>query len=222
MSVHDENNATVYICKYCKKYFTDHQPKEEIEKHKSGECLKVTTKSPLYIWDEKPKSYCRLCNKEDSNIYFKASGLCDECEEKHRKNNYRISWEEYALKLAFVAAERSIDPWLKVGCCLLRHDNSIAGLGYNGEPAGMTIDWTNRDERRKRVIHAETNATRYIKPGEVYLSATTIAPCSNCVKILKSYGITKIVYKDVYKEDTFGLELAKEFKMELVKLDIIL
>lgn len=131
----------------------------------------------------------------------------------------RPSWKEYALKLAFVAAERSADPWKKVGCCILRHDNSIASLGYNGEPKGQTIDWSDRDERRKRVIHAECNATRYIKPGECYLCATTIAPCQNCVKLLASYQISVIVFKDIYKEDTFGLELAKEFGMEVIQID---
>lgn len=134
------------------------------------------------------------------------------------KEEKRLSWEEYALKLAFVAAERSRDPWIKVGCCLLRHDNSIASLGYNGEPSGIEIDWSDRDERRKRVIHAECNATKYIKPGEVYLSATTLAPCSNCVKLLKSYGVEIIVYSDIYKGDTFGLELAEEFGIKAIQI----
>ena len=133
----------------------------------------------------------------------------------------RLTWEEYALKLAFVAAERSKDPWKKVGCCLLRHDNSVASLGYNGEPSGISIDWTNRDERRKRVIHAESNAVRYIKPGEIYLSATTLAPCSNCIKTLKSYGVKSIVFSEKYEEDEFGLILAKEFNMEIIQIKIL-
>lgn len=131
----------------------------------------------------------------------------------------RPSWKEYALKLAFVAAERSADPWKKVGACLLRYDNSVASLGYNGCPSGTDIDWSNRDERRKRVIHAEQNATRYIKPGEVYLCATTISPCGNCVKLLASYGVKLIIFNELYKEDTFGLELAKEFGMEVIQID---
>ena len=62
----------------------------------------------------------------------------------------RLDWEEYALELARVAALRSEDPFMKVGACVLRHDNSVAGLGYNGAPPGIEIDWSNRDERRKR------------------------------------------------------------------------
>ena len=78
----------------------------------------------------------------------------------------RIDWKAYALKLAIVASERSEDKHHKVGACVLRHDNSVGGLGYNGAPSGVNIDWDNRDERRKRVVHAEVNALRYVKPNE--------------------------------------------------------
>ena len=72
----------------------------------------------------------------------------------------RIDWHTYALKLALVASERSEDPYVKVGACVLRLDNSVAGLGYNGAPPEVDIYWHDRDERRKRVIHAEVNALR--------------------------------------------------------------
>lgn len=38
MSCHDENNAIVYKCKNCNKYYTDHYTKEEIEEHHNGKC----------------------------------------------------------------------------------------------------------------------------------------------------------------------------------------
>ena len=60
----------------------------------------------------------------------------------------RLDWQEYALELARVASLRSEDPFMKVGACVLRHDNSVAGLGYNGAPPGIEINWENRDERR--------------------------------------------------------------------------
>lgn len=78
----------------------------------------------------------------------------------------RLTWAEYALAMADVARLRSEDPYVKVGACVLRHDHSVAGVGYNGAPPGVEIDWSDRDERRKRVIHAETNALRYVSPGK--------------------------------------------------------
>jgi dCMP deaminase len=126
-----------------------------------------------------------------------------------------ITWEEYALNLALEAAKKSKDPYVKVGCCLLRHDNSVASLGYNGFPAKMKEDWSDRDRRRQYVIHSEQNALRYIEPNECYLAAVTLLPCNDCLKSLASYGIKKIVYKDVYKHDPSTLELAKDFGVEL-------
>lgn len=129
-----------------------------------------------------------------------------------------MTWERYAYNLAVVAAQKSKDPYIKVGCCLLRNDNSVASLGYNGFPAGMQEEWSNRDERRKYVVHSEINALRYVKPNECYLIATTLLPCNDCLKSLASYGIKKIVYGEVYKQDPSTLELAKKFGIELVNI----
>ncbi len=128
----------------------------------------------------------------------------------------RLTWEEYALALAKVASLRSEDPYKKVGTCVLRHDKSIGGIGYNGAPRGIEIDWSNRDERRKRVIHSEINALAYCKPGEVWLLACTLLPCHSCLQTIRAYGITKVVYEEVYQQDDFALILAKEYKMELL------
>ena len=123
----------------------------------------------------------------------------------------RLSWEEYALELAWVASQRSEDPYLKVGACVLRHDNSVASLGYNGAPMGVEIDWSNRDERRKRVVHAEINALRYVKPHEAKLIAVTHLPCNDCLKSIASYGISTVVFREIYDKDRSSLELCKEF-----------
>lgn len=130
----------------------------------------------------------------------------------------RISWEEYALRLAEVASLRSEDPKTKVGCVLLRKDNTIASIGYNGAPAGIEIDWNNREEKHKRVIHSEINALRMIRPDECYLAAVTHTPCNDCLKSLAAYGIKKIVYRTIYKQATGfdAHQIAKDFKIELL------
>jgi dCMP deaminase len=129
-----------------------------------------------------------------------------------------ISWEQYALMLAEVASLKSKDPYVQVGCCLLRHDHSVASLGFNGFPSGMSEDWSNRDERRRYVVHSEVNALRYIKPNECYLAAVTLLPCNDCLRSLASYGIKKIVYKDVYQHDPSTIDLAQAFGIELIQI----
>jgi dCMP deaminase len=132
----------------------------------------------------------------------------------------RITWSEYALRLAHVAALRSEDPRTKVGCCILRHDNTVASLGYNGAPAGVEIEWNNREEKHKRVIHAEVNACRMIKPGECYLAAITHSPCNDCLKTLAAYGIKQVVYSTNYKftDDYSPIEIGKDFGIEVKQI----
>jgi dCMP deaminase len=132
----------------------------------------------------------------------------------------RLSWEEYALELASVAALRSEDPYLKVGACILRHENSVASLGYNGAPAGIEIDWEDRDERRKRVVHAEVNALRYVRPNECYLLACTHLPCNDCLKMIASYGIHRVIYREDYERDNSSINLSKEFNIELIQKNV--
>lgn len=108
----------------------------------------------------------------------------------------RPSWEEYAIGLAVAAATRSEDLNYKVGAVVLRPDNSVAGVGYNGAPSQITLDWTDRDGRRPFVIHAEMNAMRYCTRQEVEggLIAVTHTPCVHCLPMIAGYGITRVVY----------------------------
>lgn len=131
-----------------------------------------------------------------------------------------MNWSEYALDIAFTVSTNSKDPWRKVGACLLRHDNTVAAVGYNGFISGMNEDWSNRDRRRMFVVHAEQNALRYVKPGECSLLAVTLLPCNDCLKVVASYGIKKIVYAEDYDHDLSSLELAEHFGIRLEKIDL--
>ncbi len=130
----------------------------------------------------------------------------------------RKSWEETALILAETIAQcRSQDPYAQVGACAVLRDNSVQ-LGYNGPPPGVEIDWSNRDQRIARVIHAEVNALRSVRPGECRFLAVTLLPCRNCMTFLASKGVKKVVYRAVYERDNLALELADEFGIELVQM----
>ncbi len=135
----------------------------------------------------------------------------------------KISLQRYAILVAEAAAARSEDPFLQVGCALVRHDKTIAGTGYNGAPQGIDIDWDDRDERRAKVVHAEANALRYVKPGEVMFAATTYMPCLQCVTALRSYGITYVIYKHELPPEFHNaasiLSLALEFGIQIEKLE---
>jgi dCMP deaminase len=131
-----------------------------------------------------------------------------------------MNWESYAMDLARTAARKSKDPWVKVGACILRHDNTIAALGYNGFPAKMHEDWSDRDERRRFVVHAEQNALRFIKPDEARLIACTLLPCNDCLKSIASYGIPVIIYDQLYSPDNSTVDLAAAFGIELIQCNL--
>ena len=133
--------------------------------------------------------------------------------------NRRLKLEEYALELAKIASLRSEDPFQKVGACIVRFDKSIAGLGYNGAPSGIKIDWSNREERRKRVLHAEVNALRYVKPNESMMIACTLLPCRSCIQMIAAYNIKKIIYNDIYLLDKSAIKLCKEWDIKLIKIN---
>jgi deoxycytidylate deaminase len=44
-------------------------------------------------------------------------------------------------------------------------------------------------------------------------------PCNDCLKVVASYGIKKIVYAADYERDLTSLELAKLFGIELEKIE---
>jgi deoxycytidylate deaminase len=134
------------------------------------------------------------------------------------KPRKRKSWEETALILAeTVAACRSQDPYVQVGACAILQDNSVS-LGYNGPPPGVEIDWSEREGRSAKVIHAEVNALRSVAPGECRFLAVTLLPCRHCMTFIASKGIKKIVYRQVYERDQLAFELAREFGIELVQM----
>lgn len=129
----------------------------------------------------------------------------------------RLDWIKTAINLAHdIAKYRSEDPNIQVGACAIKHDSSII-LGYNGAPSGIDIDWSNREEKRKRVLHAEANVLNFVKPGEVNILAVTHLPCIDCLKIIKQKKIYTVYYNDIlshYNPDEV-FKIASEFDIDL-------
>lgn len=135
----------------------------------------------------------------------------------------RLTWEQTALNLAFdIARYRSEDPYVKVGACIIKKDKSII-LGYNGAPKGMTMDWSNRDERRKWVFHAESNVLNRILPGEAELLAVTHIPCVDCLKVIKQKEINTVYYSirsPQYSPEVVD-KMADMFQIKLIQLNYV-
>lgn len=133
----------------------------------------------------------------------------------------RNRFEDMAMDIAVAASLRSEDPFKKVGCGIFNESNRLLSIGYNGLQHKQKVEksfWKNRDSRRSRIIHAETNAlsciTRYDNP---YLIVTTLMPCSGCAINIAAYNIKKVIYLEDYTRDKEALNIFRFYKIELIK-----
>lgn len=134
----------------------------------------------------------------------------------------RETWAQTAINLAFdIAGYRSEDPYTQVGACAIRRGGFQVFVGYNGAPNGVQINWKDRDSKNDRVIHAETNVLSSIFPGEVELLALTHLPCKICIKTIAQKAIPLVIYciEMPPYEPELVKKLAKEFKIELIKME---
>lgn len=122
-----------------------------------------------------------------------------------------ITWDEYFMGIAELAAKRSKDPSTQVGACIVDKENYILSVGYNGMPIGCSDDifpWNREgdtlDTKYPFVCHAEMNAilnskTADLEGATVYVS---LFPCNECTKALIQKKVAKIVYlSDKYHDE---------------------
>ena len=112
-----------------------------------------------------------------------------------------ISWDEYFMGVALLAARRSKDPNTQVGACIVSDDNIILSTGYNGLPAGCSDDeypWAREGAETKYpyVVHAELNAIlnsggRSLRGARLYVA---LFPCNECAKAIIQSGIREVIY----------------------------
>lgn len=126
------------------------------------------------------------------------------------------------MNFAVTAIGRCEDPYVQVGACALNLDNSVAATGYNGPPSDVEIDWTDRELRRKFIIHAEVNCLNRVLPGQCSILATTVMPCISCLQTIAAKKIFTVCYHKpvppTYNIDEI-LEVAAKFKINLRQVD---
>lgn len=104
-------------------------------------------------------------------------------------------WDLRFLDLANHISNWSKDPSSKVGCVIVRPDNTIATTGYNGYPRGMNDSTVaDRDTKLKYTIHAEMNAILAShEPVRGYRLYCTMYPCDRCAVHIIQAGIKEVI-----------------------------
>ncbi len=146
----------------------------------------------------------------------------------------RLSWDEYFMKMAELAATRSTCLRRQVGAVIVQNKHVIA-TGYNGAPKGIPhcaeIGGCMREmrgipsgERHElcRALHAEQNAiiqaatlAQSIDGATMYI---TNQPCIICAKMIINAGISRIVVREGYP-DELAVEMLAEAGLKIVMLE---
>ena len=128
-----------------------------------------------------------------------------------------ISWDEYFMGIAQLAALRSKDPNTQVGACIVSPEHKILSMGYNGFPVGCSDDefpWNREGEDNKYlyIAHSELNAILNYRGGS--LEGTTIYvtlfPCNECAKAIIQAGIRTVIYDSDKYESTASTRASKK------------
>ena len=139
--------------------------------------------------------------------------------ESSKRKDY-LSWDEFFMGVAILSSGRSKDPNTQVGACIVDTNNRILSIGYNGTPNGFDDDlfyWNregnNLETKYPYVCHAELNAILHaarqgvsVKNATLY---TTLRCCTACSAMIAQAGITRVVYKEDYR-DMSGVQLLKQ------------
>ena len=108
-----------------------------------------------------------------------------------------MKWHLRMLELAQHVAGWSKDPSTRVGAVIVRRDNTIASVGYNGFPRGVPDTGERlqaREEKYPRTVHAEINAiiNAHGPVHDYRLYVTPLHPCAQCSAVIIQAGISAI------------------------------
>lgn len=144
------------------------------------------------------------------------------------KRNGYISWDQYFMGVALLAAMRSKDPNTQVGACIVDGANHILSTGYNGFPNGCSDDefpWGREgamlESKYPFVVHAELNAILNARGKDLTGSRIYVAlfPCNECAKAIIQAGISEVIYlSDKYAATDATLASKRMLRSAGVKL----
>ena len=142
-------------------------------------------------------------------------------EELNKQREGYITWDEFFMGVAKLAAKRSKDPSTQVGACIVSSDNRILSVGYNGTPNGFDdkcFPWDREgnelDTKYLYVVHAERNAilnyrgsSRDLEGAKIYVD---LFPCNECAKEIIQSGIKEVYYLEDKYANTNSVIVSKK------------
>ena len=131
-----------------------------------------------------------------------------------------LSWDEYFMLQAMIAAFKSKDPATKVGSVFVDQNNHQITMGYNGFVAGIDetrVPWGKDKsaplefQKYGYVVHSEANAilhaSRSLEGSRAYV---TLFPCNECAKLIASSKVKEVIYLSDKHLETESNRIAKK------------
>lgn len=104
------------------------------------------------------------------------------------------------MTMAFIVAQRSLDPSTKNGCVVVDDERTVLSIGYNSPPRGCDdklIPLT-RPEKYKYMEHSESNAIINAARSGTSIKGSTFyvtgLPCQDCFRKIINVGCRRLVY----------------------------
>ena len=124
---------------------------------------------------------------------------------KHSPEYYAEKYKNTFMHMAFAIAENSVAERGKIGCVIYLNNHTLS-TGWNGRESGSdseVCEYSDRDETRPDVTHAEDNAISKLPEGSELLKGailfSTRQPCLGCSELIVDAGITRVYYKEAYR-----------------------
>ncbi|MFY8187026.1 MAG: deoxycytidylate deaminase [Flavobacterium sp.] len=117
-----------------------------------------------------------------------------------------LKYDKAYLRMALEWGKLSYCQRKQVGAIIVK-DRMIISDGYNGTPTGFENCCEDEDNNTKwYVLHAEANAilkvarsTQSCEGATLYI---TLSPCKDCSKLIHQSGIKRVVFLNLYKDDS--------------------
>ncbi len=131
-----------------------------------------------------------------------------------------LSWDDYFMLQAMIAAFKSKDPATKVGSVFVDKNNHQITMGYNGFVAGIDetkLPWGKDKtvglefQKYGYVVHSEANAILHTSQSlEGARAYVTLFPCHECAKLISSSKVKEVIYLSDKHADTESNRIAKK------------
>ena len=109
-------------------------------------------------------------------------------------------WDRRYIALAQHVATWSKDPSTKVGAVLVRPNNSVASVGFNGFPPGHDDSpelYSDRAYKYQHVVHAEINALNFFgSRADGFALYTSFPCCPDCMSAAGWLGVARVCFPE--------------------------